>query len=62
MTEKPLNHYLKAFEKAEELRVYLASVEDFEKYCQGCEFLAKTEQLSGAFCKRVYCKAAKCVK
>ena len=53
------------FKKAaeEKCAVYLASLEGFKKYCDGCEFLAKAEETGSCiFPKRVYCKAEKCVK
>ena len=55
--------FKKASEPAEKCAVYLASLEGFRKYCDGCEFLARVEETnSSLFPKRVFCKAEKCVK
>ena len=47
----------------EGVKVYLATSEAFSKYCEGCGFLLKAEELKGGLWqKRVFCKADKCVK
>ena len=49
MTERTLNSFFrKGAEKTEQpkqrFKVYLASVDGFKKYCEGCEHLAKSEE------------------
>ena len=68
MTERTLDSFFgKDAEKTEQpkqrFNVYLASVEGFKKYCEGCEHLAKSEETgSYMFPLRVYCRAERCVK
>jgi chromatin segregation and condensation protein Rec8/ScpA/Scc1 (kleisin family) len=71
VTERTLDSFFgKDAEKTEKtekpeqrFKVYLASVEGFKKYCEGCEHLAKSEETgSYMFPLRVYCRAEKCVK
>lgn len=53
----------KAEQPKQRFNVYLASVEGFKKYCEGCEHLAKSEETGSImFPLRVYCKAERCVK
>jgi len=60
---KTLDEFLRKQAEAEALAVYLASAEGFSKYCEGCTYLAKVEELKGGlFTKRVFCKAEKCNK
>jgi len=54
---------VRAQAEAEVRAVYLASAEGFSKYCEGCAYLAKVEEVKGGlFNKRVFCKAEKCAK
>lgn len=69
MNSKTLDDFLRAERKPksetipEGVKVYLATTEAFDKYCNGCSFLVKVEELeSGLWRKQVFCKAEKCVK
>jgi hypothetical protein len=71
VTERTLDSFFgKSAEKTEKteqpkqrFNVYLASVEGFKKYCEGCDHLVKSEETgSYMFPLRVYCGAEKCVK
>ena len=68
MTERTLDSFFgKNVEKTEQpeqrFNVYLASVEGFKKYCEGCDHLAKSEETGSImFPLRVYCTVEKCVK
>jgi hypothetical protein len=71
VTERTLDSFFgKSAEKTEKteqpkqrFNVYLASVEGFKKYCEGCDHLVKSEETgSYMFPLRVYCSAEKCVK
>jgi hypothetical protein len=68
VTERTLDSFFgKGAEKTEKpnqrFNVYLASVEGFKRYCEGCEHLAKSEETASImFPLRVYCRAERCVK
>ncbi len=67
---KTLDNFLKSERQGskgetvpEGVMVCLATAEAFSKYCGGCGFLLKTEELESVLWrKRVFCKAEKCVK
>jgi len=60
---RTLDEFLRKQAETETRAVYLASAEGFSKYCEGCDYLAKVEEVkSGLFTKRVFCKAERCVK
>jgi len=60
---RTLDEFIRKQVEVEARAVYLASAEGFSKYCEGCAYLAKVEELKGGlFTKRVFCKAEKCVK